>query len=146
MKYFFKSYYWEKLTFSKFLLSKFKIFVSRSQISLNFNASCSNLKIRGLGAKLCLAFWWTKIKTLIKTRQNRKRKFPHTISERWTLCLSSYKNRELKVKLWWGEAHERKKNAFFVTVILFEGNIFIFSQCILYWINFEKIYTFIYQK
>ena len=27
-----------------------------TQISLNFQASCCNLKIRGLGAKLCAAF------------------------------------------------------------------------------------------
>ena len=50
-------------TFSKLLLSKFEKFVNRSvfgelqltQISLNFKTSCCNLKIRGLGAKLCLA-------------------------------------------------------------------------------------------
>ena len=58
------SYYWEKLTFSKLQFSKFKKLVTRSvfeelqltQISLNFKTSCCNLKIRGLGAKLCVAF------------------------------------------------------------------------------------------
>ena len=51
-------------TFSKLQLSGLKKFVSRSvfgelkltQISLNFKTSCCNLKIRGLGAKECLAF------------------------------------------------------------------------------------------
>ena len=43
---------------------KFKKFMTRSvfgelqltQISLNFKSSCCNLKIRGLGAKLCVTF------------------------------------------------------------------------------------------
>ena len=51
-------------TFSKLRFSGFKKFVTRSvfgelqltQISLNFKTSCCNLKIRGLGAKLCVAF------------------------------------------------------------------------------------------
>ena len=54
----------EKLTFSKPRFSKFKKFVTRSvfgeleltQISLNFKISCCKLKIRVLGAKLCVAF------------------------------------------------------------------------------------------
>ena len=51
-------------TFSKLPLSGFKKFVTRlvfgelqpTQVSLNFKSSCCNLKIRGLGAKLCVAF------------------------------------------------------------------------------------------
>ena len=51
-------------TFLKLRFSGFKKFVTRSvfaelqltQISLNFKTSCCNLKIRDLGAKLCLAF------------------------------------------------------------------------------------------
>ena len=54
----------EKVTYSKFRYSKFKQFVSWSvfeelqltQISLNFQTSCWNLKINGLGAKLCVTF------------------------------------------------------------------------------------------
>ena len=50
--------------FSKLRFSGFKKFVTRSvfgelqltQISLNFKTSCCNLKIRSLGAKLCVAF------------------------------------------------------------------------------------------
>ena len=57
----------------------------------------------------------------------------HTFRE-MKLQLSSYKNRELKVKLWWVGAHERKKSVFFVTFILPEGNFLnpcVLSQCIL---------------
>ena len=51
-------------TFSKLRFSGFKKFVRRSvfgelqltQISLNFKIFCCNLKFRGLGAKLCVAF------------------------------------------------------------------------------------------
>ena len=64
VKYLLKSYYWEKLTFSKLWFSKFKKFVATSvfgelqltQMLLNFKTSCCNLKIRGLEAKLCVAF------------------------------------------------------------------------------------------
>ena len=82
-------------------------------------------------------------------RQNQKWKIPHTLLERWTLCCSSFKNYELKVKLQWVGAHRRKKSAFFVTFILSEGNfvnICILSQCILYLINFQHIHHFTYQK
>ena len=51
-------------TFPKLQFFGFKKFVARSvfgelqltQILLNFKTSCLNLKIRGLGAKLCVAF------------------------------------------------------------------------------------------
>ena len=51
-------------TFSKLRFSGFKNFVSMSifgelqltQISLNFKSSRCNLRIRGLGAKICVAF------------------------------------------------------------------------------------------
>ena len=64
VKYLLKSYYWEKLTFSGLRFSKFKNFVAKwaywelqlMQISLNFQISCCNLKIRGLGARLWVTF------------------------------------------------------------------------------------------
>ena len=65
------------------------------------------------------------------------------------MCFSSYNNRELKVKLWWIEARKRKKGAFLETFVLPEGNFFnicVLSQCIVYWINFQNICTFTYQK
>ena len=51
-------------TFTKLRFSGFKKFVTKSvfgqlqltQVSLNFKASCCNLKIRDLGTKLCVAF------------------------------------------------------------------------------------------
>ena len=82
-------------------------------------------------------------------KRNPKWKIPCTVLERQTLCFSSYKNRKIKVKLWWVGACERKKRAFFVLFILSEGifvNICVLSQCIVYWIHFENIHTFTYQK
>ena len=165
-----------------------------------------------------------KISTLIKTKRNRKWKIPHIVLERRTLCFSSYKNRKLKVKLWWVGAHKRKERTYFVPLIYYfflsafsftdtddsqdsrgrEGiifystlplppahkhsdiylqlctwddyHIFLFlshfyfyrifitiyrlfcpkeifltfvyslSQCIVYWIRFQNIHAFIYQK
>ena len=69
--------------------------------------------------------------------------------ERWTMCFSLYKNCQLKVKLWWVGACGKKKSAFFVPFILLEGNFFkicVLSQCIVYWINLQNIFTFSYQK
>ena len=58
-------------------------------------------------------------------------------------------NCEAKVKLWWVGSRERGESAFFVTLILSEGNLFniwVLSQCIAHWINLQNIYTFTYQK
>ena len=47
----------EKLAFSKLWFSMFKKLVTRSVLGLLVGLmSCCNLKMRGLGAKLCLAF------------------------------------------------------------------------------------------
>ena len=144
-----------KRKISKLRFPKLKKFVSRSvfgelqftQISLNFKTSCCNLKIRCLGAKLCVAFllfwfweglwrfkvkesmlyFWTKICTLIETRRNRKWKIPRIVLERWNLWFSSNKNSELKVKPWWVRAHQRKQSALFVTFVLSEENFLTFA-------------------
>ena len=129
------------MAYSKLLFFKFKKFVSRSvfgrlqlmQISLNFQTSCRNLKIRSLAAKLCVVFllflfwkklWRFKVKESvlfvekkyklmkIKTTQIWKWKISHKVLERWTLRLSSYKNCKLKVKLRGVRARERKKGHF----------------------------------
>ena len=71
----------------------------------------------------------------------------NTFLKRWTLCFTSYKNSNLKVKLWW--ACERKKEGFFVPFILSEENffnIFVLSRCIVYLISLQNINTFTYQK
>ena len=69
----------------------------------------------------------------------------HTVLERQILCFSSYKNRILKVKLWWVGARE-KKRAFFVRFILIERNFCVLFQWIAYWIHFQNIHTFTWQK
>ena len=83
------------------------------------------------------------IQTLINAIPNRKWKFAHMFLERQTLCFSSFKNCQLKVKLWWDGACEIKKGAFFVTFISSKGNCFnsrVLSECIVYGINFQNIY------
>ena len=67
----------------------------------------------------------------------------------WTLCFSWYKNRKLKVQLWWVGARERKKRAFFVPFNFSEENflkICVSSQCTAYWISFQNIHSFTYQN
>ena len=76
------------------------------------------------------AFCWTKIKTLIKTKRNRKWKIPHTVLERRALCFNPCKNRKLIVKLWWVRARKRKKRAFLYRLfwILSEYTYFYISK------------------
>ena len=83
----------------------------------------------------------------MKTKRNRKWKIPHALLERLNLCFDSYKNRKLKVKLWWVGARE-KKRAFFVYFVWreFFFNICDLSHCTVYWIHFQNIYTFTYKK
>ena len=130
------------------------------QISSNFKTSSCNLKIRSLeqnGVWLFYYFNFERNYDVLKSKSpcillNKNINFNEnetewkianpTILERRTLCFSSYKNRKLKVKLWWVGARERKKRAFFVPFILLEGKfleIYILSQCIVYWIH---LYTF----
>ena len=88
-----------------------------------------------------------KYKLQIKTIRNRKWKTLHTVLERQTLCFSSYKNRNLKVKMWWVGARERKKRVFFVPFILSEGNFFktcVLPQCIVYWIHLQNKNNFFF--
>ena len=95
------------------------------------------------------AFCWTKnINFNKKETESKMEKSTHIFGWR-TLYFSSYKNRKLKVKLWWVRACERKNRAIFVPFILSEGNFFkicILSQCIVYWTHFQNIHTFTYQK
>ena len=82
-------------------------------------------------------------------RRNWKLKIPHTVLERPPLCFSSYKNHKLKVKIWGVWAHAKKKKKFFLPFILSKGNVFdicVLSRCIVYWIHFQNIHTFTYQK
>ena len=44
---------------------------------------------------------------------DQKWKISRTLLDRQTLCFNWYENRELKIRLWWAWARERKKIAFF---------------------------------
>ena len=92
VKYLLKSYYWEKMTFSKLRFFKFKRFVSRlvfwelqlKQISLNFKTSCCNFVLQ-----LCvtfLLFWFWKELWRLKSKSpcilsNKNIKFNKTDTE-----------------------------------------------------------------
>ena len=95
------------------------------------------------------AFCVTKIQILIKTKTNRKWKILDTVLEKQTLCFSSCKNHKLKVKLLWAGARE-KERTYFLYRLFFSKEFFfkicVLSQCILYWIHFQNIHTFTYQK
>ena len=75
---------------------------------------------------------------------------PHTFRDTNLVLNSLYKSPKLKVKLWWlGVSSRKKKSAFLVTFIFSAGRFFyicVLAQCLVYWINFENIYTFIHQK
>ena len=88
-----------------------------------------------------------------KNKTGSKWKILHTVLERPTLSFSSYTNRKLKLKLWWVGAHERKVRAFlyffyrlFCPKEFFFFNICVLFQCTVYWIHFQNIHTFTYQK
>ena len=61
------------------------------------------------------------------------------------MCFSSYKNQQLKVKLWWVEARERKESVFFVTFFCPKEIILTFV-IYLNVLNFQNKYTFKYHK
>ena len=142
-KYLLKSFYQEKLTFTKLWFSTFKKFVTRSvpklmKISLHFKTSCCNLKLIGLVAKLCVIFQFFNFErcyvlksenpSFVEQKYKLKKtkwKFQHTVLERQTLCFSSCKNHKFK-KLWWVRACKRKKRAFFVPFLFSEGHFLRF--------------------
>lgn len=63
--------------------------------------------------------------------ENAKLENSHVTLEKPTLGFSSYKALELKIKLCWAVASERKKGAFFLMII-----VYVLSQCIRNWISF----------
>ena len=50
----------------------------------------------------------TNFNTSVKTKRNRKRKVKDILLEAQTMYFSSYKNRKLKVKPWWGPLWKRE--------------------------------------
>ena len=119
---------------------------------IEFSTSCCNLKVWEQNCVWLFYFYFERNYVVLKSKSpclllNKNINF--TLLERLTLWFSSCRNRELKVKLWWVRARERKKKAFFVTFNLSEGNFFnigVLSQIIVYWINFQNTSTFTYQK
>ena len=115
--------------------SKFFGELQLMQISLNFKTSCCNLKIRGLGAKLCVAFlvccYFSFERNYMTFSIQRviyiaKWKIPSTALERRTLRFSSYQNRKLKIKLWWiGTRERKKKEGMFCTIYFVQRKIFV---------------------
>ena len=92
-------------------------------------------------------FLLKKIHTLIKTKQNWKWKTSPTFLQRQTFCFSSNYNRKLKVKLWWAKARKRKKRKYFVPFIWMKETFFKhFISMHVYWINFQNMHYFTYQK
>ena len=84
-----------------------------------------------------------------KNETESKMEIPHTVLDQRTLCFSSHSNCKLKVKLWWDGACKRKKEGIFCTIYFVWRkffNISVLSQCIVYWIHFQNIHTFTYQK
>ena len=84
-----------------------------------------------------------------KNETESKLEFPHTVLERRTFCLSLCNYHKLKIKLWWVEARNKKKEGIFCTVYFVRRNFFnicVLSQCIEYWIHFQKIHLFTCQK
>ena len=152
VKYLSKSYYWEKLTFSRLRFSKFKKFVSRSnfgelqltQISLNFKLLVSTYESEVWKQNCVWLFYYFNFERNyddIKSKSpcillNKKINFnknetesntenPTHIIERRNLCFSSYKNRKLKVKPWWEKKSSRKKKeGIFCTVYFVRRNTF----------------------
>ena len=139
-----------KLRFSNSVFGELQL----TQISLRSKTSCCNLKIRSLGTKACVVLLlnmfmlllmlmsvWLLLNKKVNSNKNiveLKWKILHTLLERRT----EYKNRGLKIKLWWVGARESKKSLFFKTFIVSKErfwSVCILSQCAEYWINFQNI-------
>ena len=132
-----------------------KKFISRSvfgelqltQISINVKTSCSNLKIRGLEAKCVWLFYYFNFERnydvlksksrciLLNKNINFNKNETESKMENLTescretkLVVQFIQESQIRVKLWWVGARERKKRAFFVPLILSGGNFFNISD------------------
>ena len=126
-------------------------------ISLNFKTSCSNLKIRGLGEKLCVAFLlyllWKelrrfKVKESMFFNENEREPImadPKQSVREMNEVLQLIQEFQIKSKTVMSWSWQKKKDCIFLTFTL-PGRIF-FNICalfqgIMYWVNFQNIYTF----
>ena len=141
--------------------SQVQLLASSNSLSLNFKTSYSNFKVRGLRARLFLAFllfhfsqrlWDFKFKGSMlffeqKCKTGSKRENPpHTFRDTNFMFQLIYKNRELKIKLWWARAYGKNGcihyNAYFVQRKLMHCWYFISIYRILNKLS-EYIYSFI---
>ena len=85
---------------------------------------------------------------LIKMKQNWKWKISHILLQRWVLCFSSFKTRELEVKLWWVEARKRQSVCIFCDVYFLRGKLFYRFCFISMYSVWNKIweYTYFYKS
>ena len=67
-----------------------------------------------------------KINFIKNETESKMENSTHCSLERRTLCLSSFKNRKLKVNLSRVGAHKRKKGTFYEPFILSEGHFLTF--------------------
>ena len=80
-------------------------------------------------------FLLNKIINFNKNETELKMENPITVLERWTMCFSSYKNCKLKIKLWWVEAHKRKKNK------LYKNKVYFVHRTYFQHLGFISIYS-----
>ena len=85
-----------------------------------------------------------------KNKQELKMENPHTVLERLTLCFSWYKNRQLKKNCDEMELAKEKRGHFLYCLFCPKEIFFEFVStlfvCKVYWIHFQNIHTFAYQK
>ena len=85
-----------------------------------------------------------------KNKQELKMENPHTVLERLTLCFSWYKNRQLKKNCDEMELAKEKRGHFLYCLFCPKEIFFEFVStlfvCKVYWIHFQNIHTFTYQK
>ena len=125
------------------------------QISLNFQSSCCKLKIRGQEQTcewLFYYFYFERSYDLLKSKSphfllKKKINFnkSKTKPKMENLNTQFYRNKPCAsacIRI----GARKKKSLFFVIFILSEGNFWVLSQYIVYWMNFQNICTFTYQK
>ena len=139
-----------------------------THISSNFQSSYCNLRSRVTGAKPYLAFllfwFWKKLwhfyinspcillNQNINFNKNKKESkmenLTHIFREK-NLVLQLIKESQIKCKTVVSWNLRKKEEWTFCTVCFVWRNIFnifVLSQCIVYWTHFQKIHTFTYQK
>ena len=134
-------------------------------MSLSFKTSCCNLKVRGLGAKVCVWLFYyfdfeinydalkSKSPCLLLNKNTNFNKnetelkmenSTHTFRDE--PCVSAHQ-RMANSKQNWVEANKRKKECIFCNVYFDRRdffNICNISQCIVYQINVQNIHIFTY--